>query len=50
MTVTEDELRLRMLKYVQQLPGTATRAQVKTIYSFKIDRLRILDDFDVPAA
>jgi putative transposase len=26
---------------------TATPAQVKTIYSFKIDQLRILDDFEV---
>jgi len=28
---------------------TATRAQVKTIYSFKMDKLRVLDDFDVIA-
>ena len=27
---------------------TATPAQVGTIYSFKIDRLRVLDDFEVP--
>jgi putative transposase len=26
---------------------TATRAQIKTIYGFKIDQLKILDDFDV---
>ena len=26
---------------------TATPAQVKTIYSFKIDKLKVLDDFDV---
>jgi putative transposase len=26
---------------------TATRAQVKTIYSFKIDKLKVLDDFEV---
>jgi putative transposase len=26
---------------------TATRAQVKTVYSFKIDRIRVVDDFEV---
>jgi len=26
---------------------TATAAQVKTVYSFKIDRIRVVDDFDV---
>jgi len=26
---------------------TATAAQVKTVYSFKIDRIRLVDDFDV---
>jgi putative transposase len=30
------------------LESTATPAQVKTICSFKTDRLRVLDDFDVP--
>ena len=29
--------------------ATATRAQVQTIYGFKIDQLKILDDFDVMA-
>src|SRR5437899_13023942 len=28
---------------------TATPAQVRTIYRFKIDQLRVLDDFDVLA-
>lgn len=28
--------------------STARPAQVSTIYSFKIDRLRVFDDFDVP--
>ena len=27
---------------------TATRAQVATIYSFKLDKLKVLDDFDIP--
>jgi putative transposase len=27
--------------------SAASRAQVKTIYSFKIDRIRVLDDFEV---
>jgi putative transposase len=26
---------------------TASRAQVKTVYSFKIDKLKVLDDYDV---